>query len=117
MASLLLAACAASAGGDGHRLLTYEREWPDGTVESETVYDNGHVEMRHGDRLERMTIGPTDVERIEDALTRPIATGSPEDSPVRTLTLADGTVVVAPRPNAGSLTELLERLLDTHSLG
>jgi hypothetical protein len=72
--------------------------------------------MRHGDVLERLSIRPTDVARIQEALQGPIPTGSPDDSPQRTLTLADGTVIAAPRPDAGTLTQLLAELLDTHAL-
>jgi hypothetical protein len=117
LAGLVVTACSASAGSDGTRLLSYQRQWPDGKVEQVTILTNGHVEMKHGDNLERITIGAADVSRLQDALARPIPTGSPDDSPGRTLTLADGTVIGAPRPAAGTVTELLERLLDTHTLG
>jgi hypothetical protein len=117
IAILLVAGCSASGGGDGPRLLSYQRQWPDGKIEQETIYTNGHIEMKHGDYLERISIGASDVSRLKDALAKPIPTGSPDDSPKRTLTLPDGTVIGAPRPDPGSVTELLERLLDTHTLG
>jgi hypothetical protein len=116
LAVLLLAACSSTAGGGGSRLLHYQRVWPNGNVEQQTIYRDGKAEMKHGDVLERLTLDSADVKRLEDALAGPIPTGSPDDSPVRTLTLADGTVIAAPRPDPGTVTELLERLLDTHSL-
>ena len=115
--AFLLMGCSTSGGGDGTRVLSYQRVWPDGKVEQQTIWSNGRIEMKHGDMLERVTIPSTDVTRIQDALKQPIPTGSPDDSPKRTLTLADGTVITAPRPDPGTVTELLERLLDTHSLG
>lgn len=117
LAGLVVVACSASPGSDGLKLLSYQRQWPDGKIEQLTILTNGHVEMKHGDYLERITIGAADVSRLQDALAMPIPTGSPDDSPKRTLTLADGTVISAPRPEAGTVTALLERLLDTHTLG
>jgi len=111
----LLGACASGAGG-ATRLLSYQRVWPEGLTEQQTIWSDGRIEMKHGETLERFTISAAAVARIQDALTRPIPTGSPDDSPKRTLTLATGTVVDAPRPDRDTVTELLERLLDTHTL-
>ena len=72
--------------------------------------------MKHGEALERLSITPENVARIEEALKAEIPGGSPADSPKRTLTLADGTIITAPRPDPGSVTDLLEQLLDTHAL-
>lgn len=113
---LLVIACGGSAGGGGTRLLTYERVWPDGRTESQVVWSNGRVEMRHGDMLERLTLPGEDVDRLEEALEQPIPTDAPGASPERTLTLADGTVIAAPRPDPGTITELLDRYMDTHLL-
>jgi hypothetical protein len=115
--ALAMAGCASRGGATaGVELLHYQRVWPDGRVEQQTIYTDGRVEMRHGEVLERMTIRPTDIARIQDALQAPIPTGSAEDSPERTLTLADGTVVAWPRPDPGTVTELMEELLNTHGL-
>jgi hypothetical protein len=115
--ALVVAGCASGGGATpGAELLHYQRVWPDGRVEQQTIHTDGRVEMRHGEVLERMTIRPTDIARIQEALQAPIPTGSAEDSPQRTLTLADGTVVAWPRPDPGTVTELLEELLDTHAL-
>jgi len=114
---LLLAACASSGGTTtAGKLLHYQRVWPDGRIEQQTIYTDGRIEMKHGDTLERVTIPAADVARIQDALKADIPTGSPDDSPRRTLTLADGTVIKAPRPEPGTATDLLEQLLDTHVL-
>lgn len=120
LALLVLAGCASNSGGGGAgggKLLHYARVWPDGTTEQQTIYVDGRLEMKHGEVLERLTLDPADLSRIKDALAQPIPTGSPDDSPKRTLELADGTVIEAPTPVPGSVTELLETLLDTHSLG
>ena len=121
VALLVLAGCAANSGGGGGaggaKLLHYARVWPDGNTEQQTIYTDGRIEMKHGEVLERLTIPSSDLARIQDALAQPIPTGSPDDSPKRTLELADGTVIEAPKPVPGSVTELLEQLLNTHSLG
>lgn len=101
---------------EGGWFVRYDRVWPDGLAEHQTIWPDGRVLMRHGQTLERLTLDGEDVERIEGALEGEIPVGSPDDSPVRTLTLGDGTVIEAPRPDPGSATELLERLLDRHSL-
>jgi len=98
-------------------LVTYERLWPDGYTEREVIGNDGRVSMWHGESLERLTLSPEDMGRISDALDGDIPIGSPEDSPERTLTLADGAVIKYPRPESGSITELMDRLMDTHSLG
>lgn len=114
---LLLAACASSGGTTtAAKLLHYQRVWPDGRIEQQTIYADGRIEMKHGETLERITIPAEDVTRIQDALKADIPIGSPDDSPRRTLTLADGTVIQAPRPEPGTVTDLLERLLDSHLL-
>jgi hypothetical protein len=121
LALLVLAGCASSTGGGGGaggaKLLHYARVWPDGDTEQQTIYSDGRIEMKHGEVLERLTLAPADLARIQDALKQPIPTGSPDDSPKRTLELADGTVIEAPKPVPGSVTELLETLLNTHTLG
>ena len=114
---VLLAGCSGTGGTTAAKLLHYQRVWPDGTIEQQTIYADGRIEMKHGETLERITISSSDVARIQDALTQPIPTGAPTDSPKRTLTLPDGTQIDAPRPDPGTVTELLERLLDTHSIG
>lgn len=117
VALLLFAACSANPTGGGSKLLHYQRVWPDGTTEQQTIYTDGRIEMKHGDFLERVTLSTVDLTTVQDALKQPIPTGSPDDSPKRTLELADGTVIQAPKPDPGTVTQLLERLLDTHSIG
>jgi hypothetical protein len=115
---LLVAAGASACGGSapgGEVLVTYERTWPDGYVDRETIWVDGRIEMHHGDHLERFRLADVDMDRLMAALAQPIPTGTPADSPVRVLTLADGSVVTAPRPEAGSITELLDRLMETHA--
>ena len=113
---LVIVAACGGAHASGNEIASYQRTWPDGLTESITVWSNGYVEMHHAQYLERISISSEDVERLEDTLTRPIPTGSPTDAPKRTLTLADGTVIARPRPDPETLTELLDRLLSTHSL-
>jgi len=109
-------ACSPNTSGLGPVLVRYERVWPDGRVEEQTIDTAGKVLMKHGDVLERLTLGADDLAVIEAALAEPIPTGSPDDSPDRTIELADGTVIDAPRPDEGTVTQLLENLMDTHRL-
>jgi hypothetical protein len=114
--ALALAACSPDASGLGPTLVRYERVWPDGRVEEQTIDTSGKVLMKHGDVLERLTLTADDVAIIEAALEDPIPTGSPEDSPRRTIELADGTEILAPRLDEGTVTKLLDNLMNTHRL-
>jgi hypothetical protein len=98
-------------------LVAYERSWPDGLEERQLIEADGSVQMWHGDRFERLALPSEDLDRIVAALEDDIPVGAPEDSPARRLILADGTVVEHPRPVAGSVIELMDRLMETHSLG
>jgi hypothetical protein len=116
---VLLAGCTSSGGASssgGGQLLEYQRVWPDGMTERTIVFDDGRVQMQHGDVLERLTLSAPDLDRLRAALAQPIPTGSPEDSPRRTLTLANGTVIQSPRPDGDNLTALLDNLTSTHRL-
>jgi hypothetical protein len=114
VASSLAAGCG-NPTPTGEVLVSYQRAWPDGYVERQTIWADGRIEMHHGERVERFSIRQVDLERVTSALEEAIPTGSPVDSPVRVLTLPDGTIVMAPRPEPGTVTELLDRLIETHS--
>jgi hypothetical protein len=115
VALLVLVTACSTGGGSGH-LVLFQRVWPDGFTEITTVYDDGRVQMQHADVLERLTLSEADMQRLRDALAQPIPTGSSDDSPRRTLTLADGTVIQAPRPDPNTVTALLDNLTSTHQL-
>jgi hypothetical protein len=109
--------CGAAAGEDDQGwFVRYERVWADGLRERETIWPDGRLLMKHGDYLERLTLTAADVDRLQTALEDDIAVGSPDDSPKRTITLGDGTVIAAARPEPGTITDLLDRLLDRHTL-
>jgi hypothetical protein len=115
LATFLLAACTSTAAL-GPTLVRYERVWPDGRVESQTIDTSGQVLMTHGGGPERLALSPDDLATIETALQGPIPIGSPSDSPKRTIEMADGTVIEAPRPDEGTVTLLLDDLMSTHRL-
>jgi hypothetical protein len=116
LAAMVVAGCSAAVSGpDGNELLTYQRVWPDRT-ETSTVWPDGRVVMKHGEFLERLTLSAADVQRLRDGLAGDIPVGTAADSPQRLITLPDGSSVEFPRPAAGSITELLDRLMDKHRL-
>ncbi len=105
------------ADPDVDALVTYERVWRDGYTERQVVDVDGRVTMWHGDRFERLTLSEEDIDLIAESLEGDMPTGSPDDSPARTLILDDGTVIDHPRPAPGSITELMDQLMDTHTSG
>jgi hypothetical protein len=72
--------------------------------------------MRHGDFLERLTLTPQQLTTLETALEAELPLDAADASPKRSLTLADGTVVEQPRPDPGSVIQLLDVYMDTHTL-
>jgi hypothetical protein len=116
LAAMVLGCGAAAGEDDPGWFVRYERVWADGLRERETIWPDGRLLMRHGDHLERLTLAAADVDRLQTALDHDVPVGSPDDSPQRTITLGDGTVIGAARPDPGTITELLDRLLDRHTL-
>ncbi len=116
LALLLLLLLACSSGGSSATLVRYERDWPDGYHEELTITDDGHVTMKHGDVLERLTLTADQVQRVRLALAAGVPEGDQGDSLVRTVVLANGTSHTPVKPVPGSSVELLELLMTTHSL-
>jgi hypothetical protein len=113
LVALLSVAC---GGSQASTLVTYQRAWPDGFNEELTLLDDGRITMHHGDTLERMTISADDVRRIRDGIAAGVPDGASEDGLVRSLILANGTSHSPVRVVPGTVTQLLEQLLTTHSL-
>jgi hypothetical protein len=105
-----------SSGGSSAMLVRYERDWASGTHEELTITDDGHLTMRHGDALERLTLTQDQVQRVRDALSAGIPTGDQGDGMIRTVVLANGSSQTPVKPTAGSSVELLELLMTTHSM-
>lgn len=116
LALVLVVAACDGGGGDDAAFVTYERVWPDGFTETTEIFDDGRVAMVHGETLERLTISSADVDAIRAALEEPIEQDAADASPVRTITLADGTVIERPRPDPRGPVELLDRLTSTHTI-
>lgn len=117
LAVVLLLTLAGCGGSQAPTLVTYQREWPDGFHEELTLQGDGKLTMRHGDTLERLTLTADQVQQVRDALGAGLAMGDQGDSLVRTVILPDGSVHTPVRPEAGSVVEMLEVLLTTHTLG
>jgi hypothetical protein len=116
LVGLLLMLVGCSAGGSAATVVRYERDWPDGYHEELTITDDGHVTMKHGDTLERLTLTADQVRLVRDALAAGVPEGDQGDSVVRTVVLANGSSHTPVKPVPGSSVELLELLMTTHSL-
>ena len=113
-ALLFLVGC--SGSGSSATVVRYERDWPDGYHEELTITEDGHVTMKHGDVLERLTLTVAQIQQIHDAITAGIPQGDQGDSLVRTVVLPNGTTVSPVKPVAGSAVDMLELLMTTHSM-
>ena len=53
-----------SQGATSPTVVRYQRTWPDSYHEELSITEDGHVTMKHGDVLERLTLTPDQVQRI-----------------------------------------------------
>jgi hypothetical protein len=97
-------------------LVRYERDWPDGFHDELAITDDGHMTMKHGETLERLTLTAAQVDQVRAALAAGLPIGDQGDSLVRTVILANGSSHTPVRPDPGSAVALLELLMTTHSL-
>jgi len=117
LAALLLAgACAADPAPSAGLLYTATRSWSDGREERVEVYADGRTIMTHGDYEERITLPSDQMAELAAAATTPADAGSNGDDPILGVTIGSTAEVRPAAITPGSIAELLNKLLDSHTL-
>ena len=111
-----LAACSAASEPTGTPAYTVTRSWSNGMEEKAVVYADGRTIMTHGEYTERITLPADQMAVLAAAAALEIPVGANSDDPIIGVAIGAG----APSRPAGltkdSLPELLNRLLDSHTL-
>lgn len=118
-AAMVLAGVACS--GDevkpvGRLAYSITRTWSNGNVERADVYGNGAVVMEHGDYTEKIKLPEEQMALLRSAADGGVAAGASGGDPVVAITIQGGDEVRPAAITEGSLAELLNRLLDDHTL-
>lgn len=117
LASLLLTgACAAEPAPSANLLYTATRSWSNGMEERVEVYADGRTIMTHGDFDERVTLPADQMAELAAAANAPVDAGSNSDDPILGVTIGSDEEVRPAALTPGSIAELLNRLLDAHTL-
>jgi hypothetical protein len=80
------------------------------------VYADGRTIMTHGDFEERVTLPADQMAELAAAATTPADAGSKGDDPILGVVVGSTAEVRPAALTPGSIAELLNRLLDSHTL-
>jgi hypothetical protein len=116
VALLLAGACTSEAAPSASLLYTATRSWSNGMQERVEVYADGRTIMTHGDFEERVTLPSDQMAELAAAATRPAEAGSNSDDPILGVVVGSTAEVRPAALTPGSIGELLNRLLDSHTL-
>ena len=111
-----LGACSTAAEPTGTPAYTVTRSWSNGMEEKAVVYDDGRTIMTHGEYTERVTLPADQMAALAAAAVREIPVGANSDDPILGVTVGAGETVRPAGLELDSLPELLNRLLDSHTL-
>ena len=116
VAATSLGACSAATEPTGTPLYTVTRSWSNGMEEQGLIYPDGRIVMTHGAYTERVTLPADQMAELSAAAALEIPVGTNSDDPIIGVTIGDGPVVRPAGLQQDSLPELLNRLLDSHTL-
>lgn len=111
-----LGACSTAAEPTGTPAYTVTRSWSNGMEEKAVVYADGRTIMTHGEYTERVTLPADQMAALAAAAIREIPIGANSDDPILGVTVGAGETVRPAGLEPDSLPELLNRLLDSHTL-
>jgi hypothetical protein len=114
--ALLVAACSGGPAATESAAYVITRNWSSGYVETGTVYADGRVVMGHGDHGERVILPPDQMQELAAAAALGVAPGSTSSDPIVGVTIGLEAPVSPADLSEGSLAELLNRVLDSHTL-
>jgi len=111
-----LVACSSTAEPSGTPAYTVTRSWSNGMEEQGLIYPDGRIVMTHGAYTERVRLPADQMAELAAAAVLEIPAGTNSDDPIIGVTIGDGPVVRPAGLQQDSLPELLNRLLDSHTL-
>ena len=111
-----LAACSAATEPTGTPAYTVTRSWSNGMEEKAVVYADGRTIMTHGEYSEKVTLPDDQMAALAAAAALEIPAGANSDDPIIGVTIGSGTPVRPAGLTKDALPELLNRLLDSHTL-
>jgi hypothetical protein len=111
-----LGACSSSTEPTGTPAYAVTRSWSNGYEESALIYADGRSLMTHGQLIERIKLPADQMALLAAAAALEIPTGTNSDDPIIGVTIGAGTQVRPAGLLKDSLPELLNRLLDSHTL-
>jgi hypothetical protein len=115
-ALLMIGGCTSAPEPSASLLYTATRSWSNGIEERVDVYADGKTIMIHGDYEERVTLPTDQMAELAAAASAPAEPGSNSDDPMLGVTLSGSTEVRPAALTPGSIAELLNKLLDSHTL-
>jgi hypothetical protein len=116
VAATSIGACSAATEPTGTPAYTVTRSWSNGYEESALVYADGRSLMTHGQYKERITIPADQMAMLAAAAALEIPAGANSDDPILGVSIGDSAPVRPAGLTKDSLSELLNRLLDSHTL-
>ena len=111
-----LGACSSAAEPSGTPAYTVTRSWSNGYEESALVYADGRIVMTHGEYSEKMTLPADQMAALAAAAALEIPAGANSDDPIIGVAIGAGAPIRPAGLTKESLPELLNRLLDSHTL-
>jgi hypothetical protein len=116
IAATSLGACSAATEPTGTPAYTVTRSWSNGMEEKAVVYADGRTIMTHGEYTERIALPADQMAVLAAAAALEIPAGANSDDPILGVTVGDSAPVRPAGLTTDSLPELLNRLLDSHTL-
>ena len=111
-----LGACSSAAEPTGTPAYTVTRSWSNGMEEKAVVYADGRTIMTHGEYSEKMTLPADQMAALAAAAALEIPAGANSDDPIIGVAIGAGAPIRPAGLTKESLPELLNRLLDSHTL-
>ena len=116
VAAASLAACSTATEPTGTPAYTITRSWSNGMEEKAVVYADGRTIMTHGEYSEKVTLPADQMAELAAAAALEIPAGANSDDPIIGVAIGDAAPVRPAGLTTDSLPELLNRLLDSHTL-
>ncbi len=111
-----LGACSSASEPTGTAAYAVTRSWSNGYEESALIFADGRSIMTHGQLIERIKLPADQMALLAAAAALEIPAGTNNDDPILGVTIGSGAQVRPAGLLKDSLPELLNRILDSHTL-